>query len=85
MQHKPRIDKNCLSFFDQRKQAKQWVKDPSQSNVDNLDNVRSEAAKVSINHKKAYMKANIEELGNNSKIKNIWDLYTAINDFKKGH
>jgi hypothetical protein len=30
-------------ILDQRKQAKkQWVQDPSQSNVDNLNNVRRE-------------------------------------------
>ena len=31
------------------------------------------------------MKAKIEELENNSKIKNIRDLYRGINDFKKGY
>ena len=31
------------------------------------------------------MKAKIEELETNSKMKNIRDLYRGINDFKKGH
>jgi hypothetical protein len=31
-----------------------------------------------------YMKAKIEELETNSKIKNVRDLYQGINDFKKG-
>ena len=31
------------------------------------------------------MKAKIEELENNSKVKNIRDLYRGINDFKKGY
>ena len=40
-QHKPWFDKECLGFFDQRKQAKmQWVQDPSHSNVSNLNNVK---------------------------------------------
>jgi len=44
-QHKPWFDK-CLGFLDQRKQAKmQWVQDPCQSNVDNLNNVRCEASR----------------------------------------
>jgi hypothetical protein len=30
------------------------------------------------------MKAKIEELETNSKIKNVRDLYRGINDFKKG-
>ena len=43
-QHKPWFDEECLHFLDERKQAKlQWVQDPSQRNVDNLNNVRREA------------------------------------------
>ena len=63
----------------------QWVQDPSQSNVDNLNNVRREAMRHFRNKKKAYLKAKIEELETNSKIKNIRDLYRGINDFKKGY
>jgi hypothetical protein len=37
------------------------------------------------NKKKAYMKAKIEEVETNSKIKNVRDLYWGINDFKKGY
>jgi hypothetical protein len=33
--------------------------------------------------RKTYLKAEIEELQSNSKIKNIRDLYRGINDFKK--
>ena len=36
----------CLGFLDQRKWAKmQWVQDPSQSNVDNLNSVRCEVSR----------------------------------------
>ena len=69
-----------------RKQAKmQWVQDPSQSNVDNLNNVRHEASRHFRNKKKAYLKAKIEDLETNSKIKNIRDLYRSISDFTKGY
>ena len=34
---------------------------------------------------KAYLKAKIEELETNSKIKNIRDLYSGISDFQKGY
>ena len=61
----------------------QWVQDPSQKSVDNLNNVRREASRHCRNKKKEYLKAKIEEFENNSKIKNIWDLYRGINDFKK--
>ena len=61
----------------------QWLQDPSQSNVDNLNNVRSEASRHFRNKKKEYLKAKIEELETNSKIKNIRDLDRGIYDFKR--
>ena len=59
----------------------QWLQDPSQSSVDNLNNVRREASRHFRNKKKKYLKAKIEELENTSKIKNIRDLYRRISDF----
>ena len=41
-------------------------------------------ADISGTKKKAYLRAKIEELETNSKIKNIRDLYRGIIDFKKG-
>jgi len=38
-----------------------------------------------VNKKKEYLKAKIDELETNSKIKNIRDLYRGINDFKEGY
>ena len=35
--------------------------------------------------KKEYLKSKIDELATSSKIKNIRDLYSDINDFKKGY
>ena len=84
-QHKPWFDVECLGVLDQRKQAKmQWIQDPSQSNVDNLNNVRRDANRRFRNKKEAYLRAKIEELETNSKINNIRDLYRGINDMKKG-
>ena len=60
---KPWFDKECLDFLDQRKQAKmQWIQNPSQSSVDNLNNVRREASRYFRIKKKAYLKANSEDL-----------------------
>jgi hypothetical protein len=71
-QHKPWFDQECLGFLDQRKQAKmQWIQDPNRDNVDNLNNVRHDASRHFRNKKKAYLRAKIEELEANSKIKNI--------------
>ena len=58
-----------------------WVQDTSQSNVNNLNNVRCEATVHSRKKNKAYLRAKVEELETNIKIKNI----RGINDFKKGY
>jgi uncharacterized protein (DUF2461 family) len=66
-QHKPWFDEECLQFLDQRKQAKlQWLQDPNQSIVDNLNNVTHEASSHFRNKKKEYPKAKIDELETNS-------------------
>ena len=59
----------------------QGVQDPSQSNVDNPNNVRCEASRHFRNKKKAYLKVEIVTLETNSKIQNIRDLYRGTNDF----
>ena len=62
-QHKPWCDEECLGFFDQKKQGKvQWVQDPSQNNVDNLNSVRHEATRHFRNKKKECLKSKVEEL-----------------------
>jgi hypothetical protein len=45
--------------------------DPSRSNVDNLNKVKRDASRHFRNIKKAYLKAKIEKLGTDSKIKKI--------------
>jgi len=62
--------------LDQRKQAKiQWIQDPSQRNVDNLNKVRLEVSRHFRNIKNAYMGAKIEEHETN---KNIHKIGTCI-------
>ena len=70
-QHKNRLFREeCLGFLDQWKRAKmQWVQDPNQSNVDNMNNVRRVVSRQFRNKQKACMKAKIEELETDSKIK----------------
>ena len=50
-----------------------------------MNNVRRDARRHFRNKKKAYLRAEIEELETNSKINNIRDLYRGINDTKKGY
>jgi len=65
-QNKPWFDEECLGFLDQRKRAKmQWMQDPSQSNVDILNNVKREVSRHFRAKKKAYRRAKIEEFETN--------------------
>ena len=69
-QNKAWFDEECLGLLNHRKQAKmQWLQDPSQKSLDNLNNVRRETSRHNRNKKKAYLKAKIDELETNSKIK----------------
>jgi len=47
----------------------QWLQDPNQSNVDNLNNARCEASRQFRNEKKEYLKTKIDEFETDSKIK----------------
>jgi len=51
--------------------------------VDNVNSVRREVSRHFRNKKKAYLRAKIEQLETNSNIKNIWNLYRVISNFKK--
>jgi hypothetical protein len=82
----PWFDEESLGILDERKHAKmQCIQDPSQCNVDNLNNVRRDTSRHFRDKKKVYLNANIEEPKTNSKINNIRDLYRVVNDFKKGY
>jgi hypothetical protein len=60
----------------------QWLQNPNQSNVVNLNNVRCEARRHFRNKKEGELRAKMDELEINSRIKNIrdWD----ISDIMKG-
>ena len=63
----------------------EWLQDPNQSNVDNLNNVKYEASRHFSNKKKEYLKAKMDDCQTNSKIKNIRGVCRAISDYKKGY
>jgi hypothetical protein len=54
-------------------------------NENNLSSVRWEASEHFRNKKREYLKDKINKLESNSKDKNIRDLYSDINEFKKGY
>ena len=61
----------------------QCLQDPIESNLDNLNNIRREAARHFRNKKEEYLKAKIVELEINSENKSILDLYRDISEFKE--
>ena len=62
----------------------QWVQDPCQSNVDNLNSVRREVSRHFRNKKKEYLRAKIEELEANSKIHYIGICIGASMTLRRG-
>ena len=71
--------------MDHRKLAKmQFIQDPSQIKVDNLNSVRRQVSRHFRNKKKAYLRAKIEELETNSKLQNIRDLYRIPMTLRRG-
>ena len=83
-QHKPSFDEECLCSLYKRKQVKtQWLQDPNQISVDNLNNVKREASRHFWNIKTEYLKTKIDELEINNMIKNIRDLHRGINDLRR--
>jgi len=63
----------------------QWLHDPNKRNADNLNAVRREASRHFRNKRKGYLKAKVNELETNSKIKCIRDSYRSNSDFKTGY
>jgi hypothetical protein len=61
------------------------LQNPSQTNGDNLNNVRCKTIRIFRNKNRDYLKEKINELEMNSKNKNIRDLYRSMNEFKKGY
>jgi hypothetical protein len=61
------------------------LKNSSQINGDNLQNLRCETSRMFRNNKREYTKDRSNELQTNNKNKNIRDVYRGINEFKKGY
>jgi len=79
-QNKNWCDEECLGLLDRRKRAKlQWMQDPSQENVDILNNETREVSRHFRGKKKEYLRVKIEELETISNIQNIRYLYRGIN------
>jgi hypothetical protein len=84
--HTPWFEKGCPKLLVQREQDKlQWLPDPSNINGDNLNNIRRKTSRHFTNKQRKYLKENIDELATNSKLKNIRDLCTGINDCKRDY
>jgi uncharacterized phage infection (PIP) family protein YhgE len=62
----------------------QWLRDPSEINGDNLNNIRCEASRH-FRNKRECLKYKINELAMNSRSENITDLYRGIKELQRGH
>jgi hypothetical protein len=83
--YKPWFDEVWSKLLHQRKQARlQRLQDPSEINGDYLNNTRREASR-NFRKKGEYLKDKINELARNGKNKNIRDLYSGINEYKRGY
>jgi uncharacterized protein YaaR (DUF327 family) len=70
--NKPWFDDEYSKLIDQQKYDKlQWLQNPSQTNGDNLKNLRCETSRIFRNKKREYLKGKINELGTSNKNKNI--------------
>jgi hypothetical protein len=63
----------------------QWLQDPSEINVANLNNVRRKASRHFRNKKREHLKYKINKLSTNSRNRIIRDLCRGINEFKRGY
>jgi hypothetical protein len=78
--HKPWFEGGCSELLDQGEQSRfQWLQDPSEINVDNLNNIRREASRHFRNMTREYLKDKINEHAKNSKKKSVRNLYRGIN------
>jgi hypothetical protein len=76
----PISEEGCSKLLVQMRQAKlQWLEDPSETNVHNVNNIRREASRHFRTKKREYMKDKIDELATNNKNKIITDMYRLIN------
>jgi hypothetical protein len=63
----------------------EWLKNPSQRNGNNMNNVRRETSRTFRNNEREYLKENIIEIETDSNNKNTRNLCRGINEFKKGY
>jgi hypothetical protein len=69
--HRSWFDEGYSKIFDGRRKAKlQWLRDPSEINGDNLNNMRREASRHFWIRDSESLKEKIKELAKNSKNKN---------------
>jgi hypothetical protein len=63
----------------------QWLQDPNQRDIDNLNSVKREASRQFRKEEKEYLKPEIGEVEISSNIKSSREFYRVIDDLKKGY
>ena len=84
--NKPWLDEDCSELANKRKQTKLlWLQNPNNQTADDFSNVRRDTYRIFRTKECDYMKAKVNKLEENSKNKNIREMYMGINEFKKGY
>ena len=86
IRNKPWFDEECSELANMRKQTKLlWLQNPNNQTAEDFSNVRRNTCRIFRKKKRDYMKAKVNKLEENSKNKNIREMYKGINEFKKGY
>ena len=83
--NKPWFHQECSELASKRKLAKLiWQQNINDQTAEHLTNIRRDTYKTFRENKRDYMKAKGNKLEENSRNKNIREMYKGINEFKKG-
>jgi hypothetical protein len=80
------VDEECSELAIKRKQAKLLcLQNPNDQTVDEFSNVRRDTCRTFGGKTRDYVKAKVNKLEENSKYRDIREMYKGINEFRKGY
>ena len=86
IRNKPWFDEECSELANKRKQTKLlWLQSPNNQTAEDFSNVRRDTGGSFRKKKRNYMKAKVNKLEENSKNKNIQEMYKGVNEIKMGY
>jgi len=83
---KPLFDEEYSELANKRKNTKLlWLRNPNYQTAEEFSNVRRDTCRMFRKKKRNYMKAKVNKLEENSKNKNIQEMYKGVNEIKMGY